>query len=72
MYNMSISAAQQSDPAVYIYIYTHTHIYTHPEFTIMILYTHTHTYIHIHILFFVLSSIMVYPKKLDIVLYAIQ
>ena len=48
----------QSYIHTYIYIYTHTHTYIY-------IYIHTHTYI--YILFLMLSSIIVYPKRLDIV-----
>ena len=36
------------------------------------IHTHKHTHIHIHILFLKHSSIMFYPKRLDIVPYAIN
>ena len=47
-------------------ICTHTYVYV----TCLNVNTHTHT--HTHILFLILSSIMFYPKRLDIVPCALQ
>ena len=45
------------------YIYVCIYIYTH---------IHTHIHIHIYTLFLILSFIMFYPKRLDIVPCAVQ
>ena len=61
-------------------IYTNICIYMH-TYTLYIMYAHVYThyiyicvyiYIHTHILFLILSSIMVYPKRLDTVPCAVQ
>ena len=54
------------DPIIYmcVYIYMCVGVYIY-------VCVHVHI-IYIHILFLILSSIMVYPKRLDIVAYAIQ
>ena len=84
---LSISAVRQSDPVIYIYTYTHIymsyiythicHIYTHIYVIyihtyIYVIHKHTHTPVHIYIPFLMLFSIVVSPKRLDIVPCAVQ